>query len=122
MSHVSVVDLEVHYRIGVPDEERANPQRLLITIDMDTDFTAAAETDSITDTIDYFEVAQDLLKFGEGRSWKLLERLTTEIAEYILEKYGPRLLTVSIKKFPIRQARYVCASVTRTRNGSQELG
>lgn len=122
MSHISIVDLEVHYRIGVPDEERANSQRLLITVDMDADFTAAAKTDGITHTIDYFEVAQDLLKFGEGRSWKLLEKLTAEIAEYILQKYGPRSLTVSIKKFPIRQARYVCTSVTRTRNGSQALG
>ena len=67
MSRISIVDLEVFYRVGVPDAERAQPQRLLLTVEMEFDFSAAAKTDSIADTIDYFAVSQRLLKFGDGR-------------------------------------------------------
>jgi FolB domain-containing protein len=115
MSKISIVDLEVFYCVGVTDEERANPQRLLVTVDMSHDFTSAALSDRIEKTINYFDVAQDLLKFGEGRSWKLLEKLAANIADSILVKHKPQGVTVQVKKFPIPQARWVSVSITRSR-------
>jgi len=115
MSTISIVDLEVHYCVGVPDEERAAPQRLLLSVDMDFDFSLAARTDSIHETINYYSVIQDLLNFGEGQSWKLLESVATEIADLILGSYGPQSVRVEIKKFIIPQARYVSVSLTRSR-------
>ena len=113
MAKISIVDLEVHYRVGVPDEERARAQRLLLTIEMESDFAAAAKTDSIADTIDYFAVSQRLLKFGDGKSWKLIEKLAADIADMILSEFHPAAITVEVKKFPIPQARYVSVSVTK---------
>ena len=74
MSKITIVDLEVMYCVGVTDEERAKPQRLLLTVDMTFDFSSAAVSDRIERTINYQTVANDLLKFGEGRSWRLIER------------------------------------------------
>jgi len=74
MSQISIVDLEVFYRVGVPDVERAQPQRLLLTVALEADFSAAATSDAIADTIDYYAVTQKLLKFGEGREWKARRR------------------------------------------------
>ena len=108
---ISIVDLEVFYRVGVPDEERATPQRLLLTIEMEDDFSTAARTDSITDTIDYFAVSQRLLKFGEGKRWKLIEKLAADIYEMILCEFGPQSVSVEVKKFPIPQARHVSVLV-----------
>ena len=115
LTKVQIVDLEVFYRVGVPEAERAQPQRLLLTIEMDFDFSKAAKSDDITDTIDYFAVSQRLLRFGEGRSWKLIEKLAADICEMILSEFKPRSVTVEIKKFPIPQARHVSVSVTRKR-------
>jgi len=42
MDTIIIQDLEVHYRVGVPEAERAEPQRLLLTLEMTTDFTTAA--------------------------------------------------------------------------------
>ena len=112
---ISIVDLEVFYRVGVPDEERAKPQRLLLTIEMEFDFSAAARTDSIADTIDYFAVSQRLLKFGDGKSWKLIEKLAVDISEMILAEFRPAGVSVEINKFVIPQARYVSVSVARKR-------
>src|SRR5882724_325532 len=104
MSQISIVDLEVFYRVGVPDAERAQPQRLLLTVEMESDFSAAAKSDFIIDTIDYYAVTQKLLKFGEGREWKLIEKLAADIAGLILAEFKPPAVTVEVKKFIIPQA------------------
>jgi dihydroneopterin aldolase len=117
MSKITIVDLEVNYRIGVTEEERAKPQRLLVTIDMNHDFSSASASDRIEKTINYFDVAQDVLKFGEGRSWKLLERLALNLADMVLTKYKPQAVLVEIKKFTIPQARHV--SVTFAKNNER---
>ncbi len=112
---ISIVELEVFYRVGVPVVERANPQRLLLTVEMKPDSAKAARTDAIADTVDYFAVSQRLLKFGEGKSWKLIEKLAADICGMILEEFKPRSVTVEVKKFSIRQARLVSVSLTRRR-------
>ena len=115
MSRISIVDLEVFYCVGVSDEERAKPQRLLLTVDMNLDFSSASISDRIEKTIDYQQVADELLKFGENRSWKLLEKLVANVAELILARFKPQSVQVEAKKFVIPQARYVAVSLTKSR-------
>ncbi len=114
MSRITIADLEVFYCVGVPEEERAKPQRLLVTVELEFDMTSASISDRIEKTIDYNRIVQDLLRFGEGRSWKLLEELTANLADTILATYRPDSVTVEIKKFVIPQARYVSVNLTRT--------
>jgi len=114
-SQISIVDLEVFYRVGVPDAERAQPQRLLLTVEMESDFSAAAKSDGIADTIDYYAVTQRLLKFGEGREWKLIEKLAADIADTILVEFKPLSVSVEVKKFIIPEAWYVAVSLKRER-------
>ena len=115
MSQIIIHDLEVSYHVGVPDEERARPQRLLLCIEMECDFTAAARSDDIADTVNYFAVSQRLLKFGEGRSWKLIEKLAADIAEVILVEFLPTQVTVEVKKFPIPESRMVSVRLVRAK-------
>jgi len=114
MSKITIVDLEVHYCVGISDEERAKPQRLLLTVDMSLDFSSASVSDRIERTINYQTVAEDLLKFGEGRSWKLLEKLVAKVAERILTEYKPESVMVEVKKFSIPQARFISVSTGQT--------
>ena len=115
MARISIVDLEVFYSIGVTEEERSKPQRLLITVHLDYDSTAAILSDRVEKTINYFEVSQELQKYGEGKSWKLLEKLVANVAEHILVKFRPQAVGVEIKKFVIPQASYVSVSLSRSR-------
>ncbi|HWD93467.1 MAG TPA: dihydroneopterin aldolase [Verrucomicrobiae bacterium] len=115
MSRISIIDLEVFYQVGVTDEERAKPQRLLVSVEMDLDFSGASLSDRLEKTVNYFDLAQELLKYGQGRNWKLLEKLVANIADFILAKFRPETVTVEIKKFPIPQARYVSVMLTRAR-------
>src|SRR4051812_19391091 len=113
MDIITIKDLEVFYCVGVPDEERATPQRLLLTVEMEHDFHAAAVEDELSDTIDYFSVSQRLLKFGDGVHWKLIETLAVDLAQMILEEFGPRSVEVEVKKFILPNARYVSTRVMR---------
>ena len=115
MSRITISELEVFMHVGVTDEERAKPQRLLITVDMEYDFSSAAMTDRLTKTIDYSAVAQHLLKYGEGRSWKLIEKLATDVADTVLSEFQPPSVTIEVKKFVIPQAKHVAVSLTRAR-------
>ena len=115
MSRISIVDLEVFYCVGVPEQERAQPQRLVLTIDLEFDFSAAAASDRIEDTINYKAITDDLLKFGQGRSWRLIEKLAADIADFVLKRYQPKQVQVEVKKFVIPQARYVAVALARRR-------
>jgi dihydroneopterin aldolase len=115
ISKITITDLEVSYCVGVTDEERARPQRLLVTVDMAFDFSSAATSDRIEKTINYQEVADQVLKFGEGRNWKLIERLASNLADFVLSEYRPEAVLVEVKKFTVPQARHVSVSVTRSR-------
>lgn len=111
MNQIIIKDLTVSYHVGVPDAERAQPQKLLITLEMDYDFSAAVKQDDISRTVDYALVSQRLLNFGERRSWKLIETLANEIAETVTREFRLKSIQVEIKKFIIPQAQYVAVRV-----------
>jgi dihydroneopterin aldolase len=115
ISKITITDLEVSFCVGVTDEERAKPQRLLVTVDMALDFSSAATSDRIEKTINYQQVADEVLKYGEGRNWKLIERLASNLADFVLAEYHPEAVLVEVKKFSVPQARHVSVSVTKTR-------
>ena len=115
MDTIIIKDLEVYYCVGVPDEERAKAQRLWLTIEMEHDFGSAAGEDELGNTIDYYAVSQRLLRFGEGVHWKLIETLAVDMAQMILEEFGPASVRVEIKKFILPGTRHVGVCVTRAR-------
>jgi FolB domain-containing protein len=115
MSFITIVDLEVFYRVGISEEERAKPQRLLLTLDIKFDFSSAAVSGRIGRTIDYYEVTLRLLKLGEKRSWRLIESVATDVADRILSEFHPENVTVEVKKFSIPEAHYVSVTLTKQR-------
>ena len=80
MDLIIIRELAVSYRVGVTEEERATPQRLLLDLEISHDCAPAAARDDLTRTIDYQAVCQRLLRFGDGHSWKLIETLAVDIA------------------------------------------
>jgi len=115
MDRIVIQDLEVDYRVGVPEEERKAPQRLLLTIEIEHDFTTAAKNDDLGATINYYAVSQRLLRFGDGRQWKLIETLAVDLAEMILREFGGTSVAVEVKKFVLPMARHVSVRVVRQR-------
>lgn len=114
MDHITISELEVSYQVGVPDEERAQPQRLLLTVQLFLDLAPSAASDDLTRTVNYFEVSQRLLQLGRGRSWKLIETLASDIANLILTEFKVDRARVEVKKFIIPEARHVSVTLERS--------
>jgi dihydroneopterin aldolase len=112
---IAIADLEVFFQVGITQQERSKAQRLLISIELEHDFTTAAARDNLADTIDYAAVAERVLHFGNGCHWELIETLAAEIATMVLEEFAPRRVTVEVKKFIIPQARHVSVRLTRSK-------
>ena len=110
---IIISDLEVAYQVGVTKEERSKPQRLLLTVELSTDFDAAVDRDELDRTIDYNAVSQRLLRFGKGREWRLIETVASDIAALVLKEFRPKTVSVEAKKFVIPQARHVAVRLTR---------
>jgi 7,8-dihydroneopterin aldolase/epimerase/oxygenase len=113
-SFIIISELEVFYRVGVPEAERARPQRLLLNLEIAYDFSQATAADDINATIDYHSVCQRLLSFGEGREWKLIETLADDIARMILEDFKAGRVQIEVRKFIVPQTRYVAVKLLRS--------
>jgi 7,8-dihydroneopterin aldolase/epimerase/oxygenase len=118
MDQIIITDLEVHYRVGVPEAERQQPQRLLISVEMGHDFSRAIASDDLAQTIDYHAVAQRILRFGDDCQWKLIETVAADLARMVLDETRASQVTVEVKKFIIPQARHVAVKVTRVRQST----
>ena len=115
MDTIVISELEVYYRVGVTEEERVKPQRLLLSVEMEADLGPAAASDDLAQTIDYAAVAQRLVRFGQGRQWALIEKLAAEVAALILEEFRPETVRVEVRKFIVPGTRHVAVSVSRCR-------
>lgn len=113
MDYITISDLEVQYRVGITEAERAQPQRLLITVVMEQDCALAASSDELSDTIDYYAVAQEILRFGDDCHWELIETVASDIAAMVRDDFKAPRVTVEVKKFPIPQAQHVSVRLTR---------
>jgi len=114
---IRVVELEVFARIGVPEEERREPQRLLVSLEMRVDsLAAAAKSDDLALTVNYYRVAQRVKALAVEGERKLIETLAEELAADLLGSFPlMRKISVEIKKFVLPDARFVAVRIERGR-------
>jgi FolB domain-containing protein len=116
---ITIKNLAVLCRIGVPDEERAKPQRLLITVSIKGDFTKACASDDVRDTINYFDVSRRIAEFCRVESFRLIEKLAHELVGLVFREFGAQSVKVQVKKFILSDARYVSFELQRDRTPSR---
>jgi dihydroneopterin aldolase len=112
---ITITDLEVLARVGVPDGERAEPQRLLLTVEMEQCFAKAAAGDDIEATIDYHAVTMAVTELAENGEWRLIEKLAADAAALVLAKFQPDCVRVEVKKFILSETRHVSVRIERRR-------
>ena len=87
-------------RHGVELEERLEPQSIDVDVELEMDLSRPAESDELSDTIDYAAVFELVRSIVEGRSFRLLEALAGEIARAVVAAHGaddPRLASVEVR-------------------------
>lgn len=90
--------LHIETIIGIYDWERESKQTVVLDIEMATNISKAAESDSIDDALDYKAVSKRLIAFVEDSQFFLVERLSEEIAKILLNEFKIPWLRLSLNK------------------------
>ena len=111
---VHIDQLEVSTHIGVPEQERAAPQRLTVSISFWPFQQTRDLSDNIHKAVNYSAVAEETKSFVRDQSVNLIETLADLLAAHLLKTFPIQKVTVELRKFPLQDAKYVSATVTRT--------
>jgi len=111
---VHIDQLEVSTHIGVPEQERAAPQRLTVSISFWPFQQTRDLVDNIHKAVNYSAVAEETKSFVRDQSVNLIETLADLLAAHLLKTFPMHKVTVELRKFPLQDAKYVSATVTRT--------
>ncbi|MCU0226675.1 MAG: dihydroneopterin aldolase [Bryobacterales bacterium] len=107
---IHLYGITVPCRIGVPAEERAKAQELVLDVTLRTDLRAAAYSESIADTVDYAQVV-DCIHFVAGaRDWVLIESLAETICATLLRQFPIAAVRLLLRKPEALRARGVAAA------------
>jgi dihydroneopterin aldolase len=110
---IAIQGLELMAHVGVPDEERAVAQRLLVDLCFCSSIQPVSLDDDITRAVDYFSVSERVSELSRMRPRKLIETLADDIAETILHEFGLRWIEVTIRKFILPNTEWVSVSTRR---------
>lgn len=112
---IEIRRLAVETHIGVPDEERAKPQTLWITVRMRPSQGFQRLQDKVENTVDYYEVSQRLTELAAKKPRQLIETLAAEIAELLLSSYPLSSVDVEVEKRILPNADSVSVRIRRER-------
>ena len=110
---IHIEQLELFARIGVPEAERAAPQRLIANITLWPACDLRALNDDIARTVNYSAVCNEAKKFAGASSDKLLETLSDRLARHLLKTFTVRQIRLELRKFALPNAQYASVTVTR---------
>jgi dihydroneopterin aldolase len=115
---IRIHDLRVMTRIGVSEEERAEPRPILINVELRTDVTAAGVSDDLAETINYHEATVAIVDLVNGMEARLIEHIAERIAGLLRDLYGKVGVTVTVaKEAPPIDEDVRAVSVTIERDG-----
>lgn len=98
VDEIALTGVRAFGRHGVLAEERRDGQEFVVDVTLHVSARRAAETDDVTDTVHYGEVAERIAALVEHDPVNLLETLAARIADDLLGRYPLRLVTVTVHK------------------------
>ena len=100
---IYIKDLLVETTIGVNPPERSKPQNVLINLEIHFDPIQSAESDSITDTINYSPLIKNIVAFVKNSKFHLLESLAQELLKIVAEDPMAKKAIAQIEKPDMQQ-------------------
>jgi len=82
---IRLTGLEVFAYHGVLPEEQEHGQVFIIDVEVGLDLSVAADTDELTSTLHYGELAQSIHDRVAGERWDLIERVAARVADLVMQ-------------------------------------
>lgn len=115
MDTIEIRRLRVSTLIGVPEEERAVAQTLLVTVKMTPSQGFDGLADEISRTIDYYQVSLEIESLATARPRRLIETLATDIAGHLLGNHPLARVAITIEKHILPNTECVAVHIERGR-------
>ncbi|HOS43745.1 MAG TPA: dihydroneopterin aldolase [Armatimonadota bacterium] len=117
MDRIFITDLLLRGTLGLSDEERREPQDVLINVSLWTDLRPAGASDRIEDSVDYRALKKRIIALVDASAYHLVEALAERIAALCLDDPRVRRARVRVEKpGALRFARSVGVEITRERD------
>ena len=114
MDAILIRDLRVEALIGVHKRERHLLQTLSIDLEIGLPSSQVFESDRVSDTIDYEQVALKIRSLAASGHFRLVETFAERIARLLIGDFGAPWVKVSAAKLGIlANARFVGVSIER---------
>jgi FolB domain-containing protein len=119
MDKVIIRDLVARGVIGVNEAEREVPQEILINIVAFAETRKAANSDKLTDCVDYRALAHKARTHAEAAARHTVEALANDLAELCLQDEAIQKVVVRVEKpGAVRFSASVGVEVERSRDGA----
>ncbi|MEY2564759.1 MAG: 7,8-dihydroneopterin aldolase/epimerase/oxygenase [Verrucomicrobiota bacterium] len=112
---IRLEQIEVLAHIGVPDDERAQPQRLTISLTFWPVKSGDELNEDITCAVNYAEVCAVTRTLVQDRRDRLIETLAGAVAQHLLGIFEIKRIIVEVRKFVLPEVEFVSVTVTRDR-------
>ena len=115
MDRVFVENLRVDCAVGLTEEERRRPQKVIVDVSMNLDLSRAASGEKIDETVDYREARNQISQFVSTGEFVLLESLAEGIASLALDAFKVERVTVKVRKEKYSVEPSIGVEIERTR-------
>ena len=95
MDSIVIEGLRAKTHVGATEEERSEPQGVVVDLEIELDLRPAGLSDDLEETVDYAQITEEVSDFLNSASAALLEHLAEQIAGILLAH--KRVETVSVK-------------------------
>jgi dihydroneopterin aldolase len=95
---IRLLNVPVFGHHGVSKAERDAGTLLELDVELDVDLERAQATDRVKETVNYMDVHEEVRSAVRDERFNLLESLAGAIAARLLRRFGPRRVTVRIRK------------------------
>ena len=96
MDRITLSSMRYEGTIGATADEQLFPQMLEVDLEIEADLAAAAESDALSDTVDYGPLVALTERTVEGRRFNLLEGLAGALAASVLG-VDPAIAAVTVR-------------------------
>jgi FolB domain-containing protein len=113
LHQIEIRRLRVLARVGVPDEEIAEPQELAVSLTM-TLATAFQEMgDDLERTVDYAALAAEIVALAAARPRRLIETLASDVAGHVAAFAAVEAVEVTVEKYILPDTDCVAVRIRR---------
>ncbi|MCH9770111.1 MAG: dihydroneopterin aldolase [Gammaproteobacteria bacterium] len=100
MDKLILNQLQIPVVIGDLPKERQWPQKVWLDLEAGVDLSVASQSDELNDVVDYVAVTQACCDFTTRKSWRLVETLASQLADFLMQTFKFNTLRLQLTKRP----------------------